>query len=60
VLGDVSVAHALDLDQSPGTGQGGDPALVYRASTVNVKPFVQVTLPSDTTDSRRFTGSTGQ
>jgi RHS repeat-associated protein len=45
-LGDVSVSHPLDLDQSPGTGQGGDPALVYHSSSVSQKPIVQVTLPS--------------
>jgi RHS repeat-associated protein len=45
-LGDVSVSHPLDLDQSPGTGQGGSPALVYHSSSVSQKPVVQVTLPS--------------
>ncbi len=49
VLGDVTTAHGLDLDTSPGTGQGGSPALVYHSSSVSQKPVIQVTLPSSTT-----------
>jgi hypothetical protein len=46
-LGDVLVRHALDLDQSPGTSQGGDPAFVYQADAVSVQPIVQVSLTTD-------------
>jgi YD repeat-containing protein len=35
----------MDLDQSPGTTQSGNPALVYN-SEVNSKPVVQFTLPT--------------
>src|SRR5262249_32280096 len=45
-LGDVALIHALDLDRSPGSGQGGNPALVYHSSSLSQKPIVQVTLPS--------------
>jgi RHS repeat-associated protein len=45
-LGDVSFSHALDLDQSPGTAQSGNPALVYHSSQVSQKPIVQVQLSS--------------
>ncbi len=48
VAGDVSTAHALDLDTSPGTGQGGSPALVYHSSSVSQKPVIQVSVPTDT------------
>jgi RHS repeat-associated protein len=43
-LGDVSVRQDLDLDQSPGTTQGGSSALVYHSSRVSVQPFVQVSI----------------
>src|SRR5262249_1165849 len=36
---------------SPGTEQGGSPALVYRSSEVNQKPVVQIALPTDTSAS---------
>jgi RHS repeat-associated protein len=45
-LGDVSFSHALDLDQSPGTTQSGNPALVFHSSQVSQKPIVQVQLSS--------------
>ncbi len=43
-LGDVSFSHVLDLDQSPGSAQGGDPALVYNSDTVSQQPIIQVQL----------------
>ncbi len=43
-MGDVSFSHALDLDQSPGSAQGGDPALVYNSDTVSQQPIIQVQL----------------
>jgi YD repeat-containing protein len=45
-LGDVHVAHALDLDQSPGTDQSGNPALVYNSDSVSQLPIVQANLQS--------------
>jgi YD repeat-containing protein len=45
-LGNVMVQHALDLDQSPGTAQGGNPRLVYNADSVNVQPVIQATIQS--------------
>jgi hypothetical protein len=48
---EVSVQQALDLDQSPGTAQGGSPALVYHSDWVTDKPIVQVTIPTDNTQS---------
>jgi RHS repeat-associated protein len=45
-MGDNSFSHALDLDQSPGTAQSGDPALVYHSSQVSQQPIVQVQLSS--------------
>jgi hypothetical protein len=50
-LGDVSLAHPLDLDQSPGTGQGGDAALVYHSSQTSATPIVDVDLQSPNTGS---------
>jgi hypothetical protein len=46
-LGDLRLAAPLDLDQSPGSGQGGNPALVYNSDSVSVRPIVQVSLPSN-------------
>jgi RHS repeat-associated protein len=43
-LGDVSVTHELDLDQSPGTEQSGNAALVYHSDSVSVRPIVQAAL----------------
>ena len=48
-LGDVTLSHALDLDQSPGTGQSGDPALVYHSDRAGYRPIVQISLPSANT-----------
>src|SRR5205823_12480143 len=39
-------SQPLDLDQSPGSGQSGNPALVYHSSQVSQKPIVQVQLSS--------------
>jgi RHS repeat-associated protein len=45
-MGAVQFSHALDLDQSPGTSQGGDPALVFNSGEVSQKPIIQVQLNS--------------
>jgi YD repeat-containing protein len=50
-LGDLTVSHPLDLDQSPGTGQSGDSALVYHSGSVSVRPVVQALVPSDNASS---------
>ncbi len=50
-LGDVSLSHPLDLDQSPGDDQAGDPALTYHSSQVDSKPIVDVDLQSPNTTS---------
>src|SRR5262249_9740498 len=47
-LGNVQVQHALNLDQSPGTSQSGDPALVYNSDSVNVRPVVQASIAPPT------------
>jgi RHS repeat-associated protein len=47
-LGNVQVTSALDLDQSPGTSQSGNPQLVYNSDSVSVKPVIQVSIPTDT------------
>jgi RHS repeat-associated protein len=46
-LGDLQLAAPLDLDQSPGTTQSGNAALVYNSDAVSVKPIIQVSLPSN-------------
>jgi RHS repeat-associated protein len=46
-LGDVQVSHAVDLDQSPGSGQSGDPAFTYNSDQVSVQPIVQVGWQTD-------------
>jgi RHS repeat-associated protein len=43
-LGDVPVSAPLDLDQSPGTSQSGDPALVYNSDSVTGAPVLQVAM----------------
>src|SRR5262249_24516899 len=66
-LGNVQLAHALDLDRSPGSGQSGSPALVYNSDSVSVKPVVQATiatpnnaaLPSQIGIQLTWNGSTG-
>ena len=58
-LGDASVSQALDLDQSPVTGQGGSPALVYHSAYVSDKPFVQVAVPTPNNASLPSTISLG-
>ena len=45
--GSVSASQPLDFDLNPGTSVGGYPALVYNSNTVNVKPIVQITLPTN-------------
>jgi hypothetical protein len=47
-LGAVRISHPLDFDQSPGTGMGRSPDLVYNSATVNVKPIIQVLVTPDT------------
>jgi hypothetical protein len=47
--GDVQVSHAVDLDQSPGSGQSGDPAFIYNSDQVSVQPIVQVGWQTDST-----------
>jgi len=46
-LGNLQVTHALDLDQSPGTAQGGGPSLVYNSDAVSVRPIVSIDIPTD-------------
>ena len=41
------VSHVLDLDRSPGTSVGGNPALVYDSTTANAKPVIEATLQTD-------------
>jgi RHS repeat-associated protein len=48
-LGNLQLVHALDLDQSPGTSQGGNPALVYNSRAVSVRPLIQVALATSPT-----------
>jgi YD repeat-containing protein len=43
-LGNVQASAPLDLDQSPGTAQSGNPALVYNSDSVTAQPVVLVTL----------------
>jgi RHS repeat-associated protein len=45
-MGAVQFSHALDLDQSPGTSQGGEPALAFNSDEVSQKPIVQLQLNS--------------
>src|SRR5262249_38079002 len=40
-LGAVVLAHPLDLDISPGSGQAGNPALVYDGTSLNLQPVIQ-------------------
>ncbi len=46
-LGDASASHALDLDQSPGSDQSGNPALVYNSDSVSILPVVTATLQTN-------------
>jgi hypothetical protein len=46
-LGDVRLFHSLDLDLSPGTSVGGEPALVYHSGTVDVRPVVEGVVVTD-------------
>ncbi len=43
-MGVLQFSHPLDLDQSPGTRQGGNPALVYDSGQVSQQPIVRVEL----------------
>src|SRR5262249_3796579 len=45
--GTLQVTHPLDFDQSPGTGVGGNPALVYNVDRVSPRPIIETTLDSD-------------
>jgi RHS repeat-associated protein len=45
-LGDATTIIPVDLDQSPGTTQSGNPGFVYNSDEVNSKPIVQFTLPT--------------
>jgi YD repeat-containing protein len=47
-LGVVSLSNELDLDRSPGTVQGGSPALVYNSDSADPRPIVQATLTAST------------
>jgi RHS repeat-associated protein len=47
-MGVVGLSHSLDLDRSPGTVQGGSPALVYQSDTVSPAPVVQGVVAVDT------------
>jgi RHS repeat-associated protein len=44
-LGNVQLAHSLNLDLSGG-GQSGGAALIYNSDSTNVKPIIQATLQS--------------
>ena len=46
-LGNVQALHALDLDQSPGTAQSGNPQFVYNSRSVAVEPIVQASIQTD-------------
>jgi RHS repeat-associated protein len=46
-LGDAQVSQSVDLDQSPGTVQSGDPAFVYHSDSVSQSPIIQATIPTD-------------
>jgi hypothetical protein len=48
-LGAARISQPLDFDQSPGTGMGRNPALVYNSATVNVRPIIQAVVTPDTT-----------
>jgi RHS repeat-associated protein len=45
-LGDATINFPVDLDQSPGAGQSGNPAFVYNSDEVASKPVVQFTFPT--------------
>ncbi|HXG08918.1 MAG TPA: Calx-beta domain-containing protein, partial [Gemmataceae bacterium] len=45
--GNVRLMHGLDLDNSPGTSQSLDPALVYNSDSVTVRPIFHVSIPSN-------------
>ena len=49
LLGVVTLAHALDLDLSPGSSQAGAPSFVYNGATVSARPVIQgvVTTPNN-------------
>ncbi len=49
-LGNVQLTHALDLDQSPGTDQSGDPELVYNSDSVDIHPIVSAVLQSSNSE----------
>jgi RHS repeat-associated protein len=45
-LGDATISFPVDLDQSPGTTQAGNPGFVYNSDEVSSKPVVQFTFPT--------------
>jgi RHS repeat-associated protein len=45
--GALSVSHALDFDQSPGTSVGGAPALIYNSNTVAARPIIEASIKGD-------------
>jgi RHS repeat-associated protein len=45
-LGDATTSFPVDLDQSPGTTQSGNPAFVYNSDEISSKPVVQFTFPT--------------
>jgi RHS repeat-associated protein len=65
-LGDVTTSIPLDLDQSPGTTQSGNAALVYNSDEVSVCPVIQAEIlavvgavPSDISAVLTWNGVTG-
>ena len=44
MMGGLRLAHALDLDISPGTSQSGSPMLVYNSHLTDVRPVIQISL----------------
>jgi YD repeat-containing protein len=46
-LGSVRLGHAIDLDNSPGTDQSGNPTFIYNSNLANALPVVQATIQTD-------------
>jgi hypothetical protein len=56
LVSSLEVSHSLDLDTSPGTDAGGNPALTYNLEEVNTIPTLSATLTFDSvTDPSPFT-----
>jgi YD repeat-containing protein len=47
LLGDLQWSHPLDLDNSPGSSQSLNPAMIYNSLLINQKPIVQATVQVD-------------